>query len=80
MRHSIVLATLDNEDITIHYASPDAEVLVDGTSIESNVPVELYNLEREDIRKMGRGTFMALLKAEVDVRRNGDKREGLIGG
>ncbi len=73
VQHSMVLAYEDNEgDVMVLYASPDANVYVDGNEITSNAPVEVYaSLTRED--------FYAL-KREVEVRRNGDKRQGLIGG
>lgn len=70
--HSMVLAYERDGDVDVLYASPDAVVSVDGTHVTSQVPVEVYgNLSRED--------YAALLR-EVDVRRNGDKRQGLIGG
>lgn len=78
--HSMVLVLIDEGgEPNVLYASPDANVHVTRTLVHAfsgidgkTIPVEVYeNLSREDEKA---------LRREVNTRRNGDKRERLIGG
>ena len=87
MQDEIVIAYIDeNEDAHIMYASPNVQVYVDGSLVGakrqySDTPVEVEIYEHDDLVRAGLlNSFIRIIRAEVNTRRNMDKRASLIGG
>ncbi len=89
VQHSEVLGEAIGETLIVRYASPNATVFVDEDLGEvqafdyatlNSVPCTIFDVNNDPvIQELGATEYEREMQMMVNIRRNGDKRQGLIG-